>query len=75
MGGMGIGFSLFHVDLNDKAVKGGKEANFTFGVNWYLSEKSRFMFNFIHAKVTDRADPPIDDGRANIFQIRFQYSI
>jgi phosphate-selective porin OprO and OprP len=70
-----LAFRFSYVDLNDKAVKGGKEANFTFGVNWYLSEKSRFMFNFIHAKVTDRADPPIDDGRANIFQIRFQYSI
>jgi phosphate-selective porin OprO and OprP len=64
-----------YVDLNDKGVRGGKEGNFTFGLNWYLSKKSRFMFNFIHARVTDRAEPPIDSGRANIFQVRFQYGL
>jgi phosphate-selective porin OprO and OprP len=64
-----------YVDLNDKGVRGGKEGNFTFGLNWYLSNKSRFMFNYIHARVTDRAEPPIDRGRANIFQVRFQYGL
>ena len=63
------------MDLNDTGIRGGKEGNFTFGLNWYLSKKSRFMFNYIHARVTDRSDPPVDNGRANIFQARFQYSI
>jgi len=64
-----------YVDLNDKAINGGKESNLTLGLNWYLNEKSRFMFNYTHARVTDRVDPPIDNGRANIFQMRFQYTI
>jgi phosphate-selective porin OprO/OprP len=66
---------LSYVDLNDEKIRGGKEANFTFGINWYFNEKSRIMFNYIHARVTDRAEPPIDNGRANIFQARFQYSL
>ena len=64
-----------YVDLNDKGINGGKKSNLTLGRNWYFNEKTRFMFNYIHARVTDRHDPSIDNGRANIFQMRFQYSI
>ena len=67
-----LAFRLSYVDLSDKDIDGGKEGNFTFGVNWYLNKKSRFMFNYIHATVKDRADPTVDKGRANIFQMRFQ---
>jgi len=31
------------------------------------------MFNYIHARVMDRNEPPIDGGKANIFQVRFQF--
>ena len=67
-----LAFRFSYVDLNDKSINGGKEGNFTFGVNWYLNTKSRFMFNYINATVKDRADPTVDKGRANIFQMRFQ---
>jgi len=60
------------IDLNDKDIKGGKEENFTLGLNWYLSPNSRFMFNYIRANVEDRAEPQIDDGSADIYQARFQ---
>ena len=64
---------LSYVDLNDGAIKGGKEANFTAGLNWYLNQKTRFMVNYIRAKVKDRKTPPaVDSGRAHIFQARFQ---
>jgi phosphate-selective porin OprO/OprP len=62
------------LNLNDKGINGGKETNFTFGVNWYLNEKTRFMFNYIHATVKDRADPTVDKGKADIIQARFQIS-
>jgi phosphate-selective porin OprO/OprP len=62
-----------HVDLNGGAIRGGKEANFTAGLNWYLTRNTRFMFNYIRAKVKDRETPPsVDSGRAHIFQARFQ---
>jgi phosphate-selective porin OprO/OprP len=70
-----LAFRFSYVDLNDKGINGGKERNFTFGTNWYLNKKSRFMFNYIHATVKDRADPTVDKGRANIFQMRFQIAL
>jgi len=44
------------------------------GLNWYLNKKTRFMFNYIHAKVEDRETlPPVDSGQADIFQARLQF--
>jgi phosphate-selective porin OprO/OprP len=60
------------VDLNDEAIKGGKEWNFTAGLNWYATRKTRFTLNYIHAHVKDRLDPLIKKGDANIIQARFQ---
>ena len=62
-----------YVDLNSRSIQGGKEANLTAGVNWYLNGNTRVMFNYIHARVMDRNEPPIDGGKANIFQVRFQF--
>jgi phosphate-selective porin OprO/OprP len=67
-----VGLRLSHVDLNDKRIKGGEETNFTAGLNWYLTQNTRLMFNYIRALVEDRPDRQIDDGRAHIVQARFQ---
>ena len=62
-----------YVDLNGKSIRGGREHNLTAGLNWYLSEKTRFMFNYVRAKVKNRETPPlIEDGIADILQVRFQ---
>jgi len=74
-GAFELAFRLSYVDLSDKDINGGKETNFTFGVNWYLNTKSRLMFNYIHVSVKDRTDPTVDKGRANIFQMRFQIAL
>jgi phosphate-selective porin OprO/OprP len=59
--------------LNDEGIKGGRERNFTAGLNWYLTRNFRLMFNYVRASVKDRAtQPPIDSGRAHIYQARFQ---
>jgi phosphate-selective porin OprO/OprP len=72
-GALELAFRISYVDLNSKTIHGGKEANASAGLNWYLNEKTRFMFNYIHAKVKDReTTPSIEDGRANILQVRFQ---
>ena len=61
------------INLNDNRVQGGKERNLTLGLNWYLSRKLRFMFNYIRAEVKDRRTTPmVPEGDADIFQRRFQ---
>ncbi len=70
-----LGARLSYVDLNSAAIRGGKEVNLTLGLNWYLNPNLRFMFNYIRAHVEDRANPPVDNGRANIFQARFQFAL
>jgi phosphate-selective porin OprO/OprP len=62
-----------YVDLNDGIIQGGKENNLTAGLNWIHNRNVRMMFNYIHAYVKDRASPPVANGRANIFQARFQF--
>lgn len=62
-----------YVDLNSRSIQGGEEANITAGLNWYLDGNTRVMFNYVHARVMDRNEPPIDGGIANIFQVRFQF--
>ena len=67
-----LGARYSYIDLNDEKIRGGKENNFSVGVNGYLNPNARIMFNYIHVNVEDRASPAIDDGRANILQARFQ---
>jgi len=67
-----LGLRYSYLDLNSGGIKGGKETNFTVGLNWYLHPKMRFMFNYIRANVEDRDDPSINDGTADIFASRFQ---
>ncbi|MCF8129559.1 MAG: hypothetical protein K9N10_13685 [Deltaproteobacteria bacterium] len=74
-GALEAAFRISYVDLNSRNVQGGKEADLTAGVNWYLNGNTRVEFNYVHARVTDRDEPPIDGGRANIFQMRFQYKL
>jgi len=68
-----LAFRHSYVDLNDGIIKGGKESNFTAGLNWYHNRNTRVMFNYIHAYVKDRASPLIENGRAHIFQVRYQF--
>ena len=71
-GSVELGFRYSYIDLNDEGVKGGKERNFTAGLNWYLNPNIRFMVNYIHANVKDRGNPRVEDRSADIFQTRFQ---
>ena len=54
-------------DLNDGPVQGGELRNFSFGMNWYLSQVNRVSLNYVHSYL-------LDSGRANIVLLRYQYN-
>jgi phosphate-selective porin OprO/OprP len=39
------------LDLSDAGIQGGEEDNVTIGLNWYLSEYSRLMLNWVHYEI------------------------
>jgi len=57
-----------HVDLNDGPIRGGRENNVTFAVNWYLNANTRIMMNYIYAK----PENILYSGNLEILQARFQ---
>jgi phosphate-selective porin OprO and OprP len=72
-GALELAFRFSYVDLNDAGVNGGREHNITGGLNWYLTQDTRLMFNCIRARVKDRdTSPSVDNSLSHIFQIRFQ---
>jgi phosphate-selective porin OprO/OprP len=55
------------LDLNDGYVTGGEMRDFSVGVNWYHSQTSRLMANYIYSKVEGV-------GHANILLLRYQFN-
>ena len=53
------------LDLTDEMITGGELNNITLGLNWYINNVTKFMFNYVHA---DRDEI----GAANFVQARFQ---
>ena len=74
LGAWELALRYSYLDLNSGKIQGGKESNFTAGLNWYMGEHLRISFNYIHADVRDRATPDVDHGNADIYQGRFQIS-
>jgi phosphate-selective porin len=55
-----------NVNLHAEGISGGKMVDLSLGVNWYIDATSKLMFNYIRSRVND-------EGKANIFLLRFQY--
>jgi phosphate-selective porin OprO and OprP len=58
------------LDLDDGAVQGGKEHDWTLGANWYLTEHLKFQANYIRAwsdKGNLALDPEIFEARVQIY--------
>lgn len=61
--------------LNDLNVLGGELRDTTVGVNWYVNENMRFMFNWVHGSVAKNTAAPTNTdigARYDIFAIRTQ---
>ena len=72
-GALELALRFSYIDLNGGTVRGGREYDLTAGLNWYLNENTRLMFNYVRARAKDREiPPPIEDGIADILQVRFQ---
>jgi phosphate-selective porin OprO/OprP len=74
IGAIELALRYSELDLNDEAIRGGKEGDWTFGINWYLTPNTRFQFNYIRANIEDRNSGGviIADSDMNVFQTRFQ---
>ena len=58
-----------NVNLDDGPIQGGKEDNWTIGVNWYANNRVRFMANYIDVSTTRQGvsnDPGIFLMRAQV---------
>jgi len=55
------------LDLNSGPIQGGKMGDFSVGVNWYLTQATRIMANYIHSNVDG-------SGNADLFLIRYQFN-
>jgi phosphate-selective porin OprO and OprP len=62
-------YSYINLNNSGGGINGGKECNVTLALNWYPHTNLRFMFNYIRVNVTNSS---VDEGRASIYQARFQ---
>ena len=77
-GGIGaweIAARYSYVDLNDNLVFGGEQENVTVGLNWYLNNNMRLMFNWIHGTVEKTDVAGLDLGAEyDAFAMRTQFA-
>ena len=66
-----------YIDLNDQNIQGGRMADVTVGLNWYLNPNVRVMLNYIRSHLYDNLTPGkrIDGGDEDIFGLRFQVDL
>lgn len=62
-----------YASLNDLNVRGGELKNTTVGLNWYVNQNMRFMFNWIHGQVDKTTTAGVDTGgKYDAFAMRTQ---
>lgn len=59
------------LDLSDFSALDGKETNYTAGVNWWVRQNLRLMFNYVNVDTDYGPLAPDDDPQ--VFQLRFVY--
>lgn len=64
LGALEFAFRYSTLDLNSGPVQSGRMADFTFGLNWYLSPGTRITANYVHSQIDG-------GGSANIVTLRY----
>jgi phosphate-selective porin OprO/OprP len=66
-----VGARFSYLDLNDKAIQGGRLYDWTFGLNWFLNPNMKIQLNYI----LERRDAPTDavSGWVNGVGVRAAY--
>ena len=68
-GALELALRYSRIDLDDGGILGGRERNWTLGLNWYLGEHLKFQADYVKASGTRRGvrvDPDILDLRAQL---------
>jgi len=69
-----VAFRYDYVDLSDSGLQGGRQACYTFGVNWYWNPNARVMFNIIWADIQEGSVVEgIPNGELTAFSMRFAF--
>lgn len=63
---------LSELDLNDGSLTGGRERNFTFGVNWHLTSNVKFQANYIKVLDVERPGNAADGDEPSAYTVRAQ---
>jgi len=64
-----------YVDLQDRDVNGGREANLSLGLNWYLNDRLRLSGNVVKVLNVDRPGSEFDGSDPTIWALRAQWLI
>lgn len=67
-----LGARLSGLNLSDEDVRGGRESNFSSGINWYPNNNFRFMFTW--TRVLDVTGGEFDGASPNEFLLRTQFA-
>jgi len=67
-GGVELAARVSHLNLNDETVQGGEARNLTLGVNWYVNDNTRLMFNYVNVDANRRSDNVNENP--SIYQLR-----
>ncbi len=72
IGAIELALRYSSIDFNDKDIVGGQMDDITAGLNWYLNPVTKITFNYINTNIKSFMQMKDSEGRANIFQMRFQ---
>ena len=62
-----------YANLNDANIRGGELKSSTVGLNWYVNQNMRFMFNWIHGEVAKSNTAGLNNGAEyDVFAMRTQ---
>jgi len=64
-----LGLRYTYLDLDDKAIRGGRLNNVTLGVNWYLNPNVKMQFNYDYL-YRDQGANPLAKGQVHSFGTR-----